>query len=116
MTVFVTAEDIINYPGNHIDPNTVGDYENFTGPTLDYDFIALTGMYKDFYAKFGTFGKDFDGEYLELGYGITVAELDLGLSLVRSSKELAFNTGLDGLPAEDTFLVISISKSFGISD
>lgn len=95
---------------------TVGDYENFTGPTLDYDFIALTGTYKDFYAKFGTFGKDFDGEYLEVGYGISVAELDLGLSLVRSSKELAFNTGTNGLPAEDTFLVISISKSFGILD
>ena len=95
---------------------TAGDYANFDGPTLDYDFIALTGTYKDFYAKFGSFGKDFDGNYLELGYGMTVAELDLGVSLVRSSKELALNTGTDGLPAEDTFFVFSISKSFGIRD
>jgi len=95
---------------------SVGEYENFDGPTLDYDFAAITAEYNGFYGKFATFGQDFDGDYLELGYGTEVGGFEVGGSIIRSSKEIAGNTDLNGLPAEDTFFVFSISKSFGLMD
>lgn len=73
----------------------------------DYDFLTLTAEYEGFYATYGTWGKDFDGDYLELGYGAEVSGFDLGVALIVNSKELDLETG-EG----DESLVFSISKSF----
>lgn len=94
----------------------VGDYENFDGPTLDYDYAAVSAEYEGFYAKFATFGKDFDGDYLEFGYSTEVAGFEVGGSIIRSSKEISGNEDSNGLPTEDTFFVFSINKSFGLMD
>jgi len=73
----------------------------------DYDFLSATFEYEGFYATYGTWGKDFDGDYFEFGYGTDVAGFDLGVSLIANSKELDLETG-EG----DETLVFSIAKSF----
>ena len=60
----------------------IGEYDNFDGPTQDYTFASLTYEANGFYGKYATFSQDFDGSYFEAGYGTTVAEIDLGISLI----------------------------------
>jgi uncharacterized protein (TIGR02001 family) len=73
----------------------------------DYDFLSITGEYNGFYATYGTWGKDLDGDYIELGYGAEVSGFDLGVALIANSKELDLETGKG-----DESLVFSISKAF----
>lgn len=73
----------------------------------DYDFLSVTAEYEGFYALYGTWGKDFDGDYVEIGYGAEVSGFDLGVALIANSKELDAETGKG-----DESLVFSISKSF----
>lgn len=73
----------------------------------DYDFLSITAEYEGFYATYGTWGKDFDGDYVEVGYGTEVSGFDLGVALIVNSKELDLETGKG-----DESLVFSLSKSF----
>ena len=83
----------------------VGEYDNFDGPTQNYTFASLTYEHKGFYAKYGDFSKDFTGSYFEAGFGTTVAEIDIGISLILSDSDI---TGDDS----DEALVLSIGKVF----
>ena len=88
----------------------VGRHEKDTGlgiPESDYDFLSISAEYEGFYATFGTWGKDFDGDYLEVGYGTEVGGFDFGVALIANSKELDVETGKG-----DESLVFSLSKSF----
>jgi uncharacterized protein (TIGR02001 family) len=85
----------------------IGRYDNFTGPTLDYTFAALTFEHEGFYGTFGTFSQDFDGDYLELGYGTTIAEIDFGIALILANEDLVGNDG-------DESLIFTIGKSFDL--
>lgn len=88
----------------------IGQHEEDTGLAIaeaDYDFLSVTAEYEGFYATYGTWGKDFDGDYVELGYGTEVAGFDLGVAVIANSKELDLETG-EG----DESLVFSIAKSF----
>jgi uncharacterized protein (TIGR02001 family) len=87
----------------------VGEYENFTGPTLNYAYYALTLEKNGFYGKVGGFGNDFSGEYVELGYSTTVAEIDLGVTLIFNDEDLS------GDGSSDQALILSIGKSFDIN-
>ena len=86
----------------------IGEYENFSGPTQDYTFISLTLEKDGFYGKYGTFSQDADGDYFELGYGTTVAEVDLGVSLIFNDKNLS------GDGESDEALIFSLGKSFDL--
>ncbi len=44
------------------------------------------------------------GEYVEVGYGATVAEIDLGISIIFANKDL--------MGVSDESAVFSIGKSF----
>lgn len=91
---------------------TVGQYDGF-GAESDYDFLALTvAGDSGFYGTFGTFGDDADGEYIEVGYGTTVAEIDLGVALIYSSEELSDQLDSNGSPTESEAVVFTIGKSF----
>ncbi len=90
----------------------VGKYDNFTGPTQDYTYVALTLAGDAFYATLAGFGQDADGEYLELGYGTTVADIDLGVSAIYASDELALIG--EGIADEELSLVFTIGKSFDL--
>ncbi|WOH36774.1 TorF family putative porin [Thalassotalea fonticola] len=73
----------------------------------DYDFLAVTAEYESFYATVGTWGQDFEGDYVELGYGAEVAGFDVGVAVIINSEELDVETG----EGEES-LVFSIGKSF----
>jgi uncharacterized protein (TIGR02001 family) len=76
-----------------------------------YWFAGITLEGAGLYATVGTFGRDFDGEYFEAGYGVSVGGLDLSAAWVHGNKDLGvFIEGADG----DT-LVFGISHSLGIS-
>lgn len=85
----------------------IGQYDNFTGPTLDYTFYSLTAEKNGFYGKYGGFSRDFMGEYLEVGYGMTVAGLDLGFMLIFANDDL--------VGTSDESAIFTISKSFDFS-
>jgi len=84
----------------------VGKYDNFDGPTLDYTYYALTVEKSGFYGKYAGFSQDFDGEYIELGYGTTVSDIDLGVNLIFSNEDL--------IGENDEAIVFTIGKSFDI--
>ena len=84
----------------------IGEYGNFDGPTQNYTFYSLTIEKNGFYGKFGGFAQDFEGEYFEAGYGTTVVEVDLALSLIISNEKL--------VGASDEAIVFTLSKSFDL--
>lgn len=86
----------------------IGQYDNFTGPTLDYTYYALTLEKNGFYGKYAGFSQDFSGDYVELGYGTTVAELDVGLSLLFADSDLSITGG------SNESLIFTIGKTFDI--
>ncbi len=88
-----------------------GEYDNFGGPDLDYDFTAITVEKNGFYGKYGTFGDDFDGDYFEFGYGTEIGGFDAGVYILFNDKDLDLETG-DGTES----IVFSISKSFSLMD
>ena len=84
----------------------VGAYENFTGPTQDYVYYALSIEKGGFYGKYAGFTEDFDGEYFEIGYGASVAEFDIGLSLIFANDDLVGES--------EESAVFTIGKSFDL--
>ena len=84
----------------------IGEYDNFAGPVQDYTYYSLTYEKNGFYGKFGGFSQDFAGEYLEFGYGTTVAEIDLGVSLIFANDDLVGD-------AEES-IVLTIGKAFDL--
>jgi uncharacterized protein (TIGR02001 family) len=84
----------------------VGQYDNFDGPTLDYTYYSVTAEKNGFYGKIGGFAQDFEGEYLELGYGTTVSEIDLGVNLVFSNSDLVGES--------DEAIIFTVGKSFDL--
>jgi uncharacterized protein (TIGR02001 family) len=88
----------------------IGNYANFGGPTLYYQFYSLTAEHKGFYGKVGWFTDDFSGTYVEGGYGntLTVKETDLfdyAFAVIYSDSTL-----LGG--ESDTNLVLTLKKTF----
>ena len=86
----------------------IGQYENFAGPTQDYTYYSLTLEKNGFYGKYAGFSQDFDGEYVELGYGTSVVEVDLGVALIFNDKDLS------GIGESDEAIIFSIGKSFDL--
>ncbi len=88
----------------------IGEYDNFDGPTLSYQFYSLTASYNNFYGKIGTFQDDFDGSYYEAGYSntLSVKETDLfdyAFAVVHSDSTL-----LGG--ESDTNWTLTLTKPF----
>lgn len=84
----------------------IGQYDNFTGPTLDYTYYALTLENNGFYGTVAGFSQDADGEYLQLGYDTTVADIDLGVALIFANDDLVGD-------AEES-IVFTLGKSFDL--
>ena len=86
----------------------LGQYANFSGPTQDYAYYAVTySADNGLYGKVAGFGRDFTGNYLELGYGTTVSDIDLGVALIFSDSDL-----LGG--QDDQNIVFTIGKTFDL--
>ena len=95
----------------------IGRWDAFSSPTEDYTYYAVTAEKDGFYGKFAGFAQDFDGEYFELGYGTTIADIDLGVALIFASDELTSDLEVDGeiIPVdEEESIVFTIGKSFDL--
>lgn len=93
---------------------SIGQYENFDGPTLDYWFLGVTAEHEGFYGTYGTFGNDSEGGYGEVGYGFSAAELDFSISGILNDSDLSFRVDDDGDPTPGFTLVFGIGKTFSI--
>ncbi len=93
-----------------------GTYGNFDGPEQDYNFLAATIAGENgLYGTVGTFGGDFDGNYIEVGYGMTISEIDFGIAAIFSSDEFGAGNGqfdADGNPDSSQAVVFTVGKSF----
>ena len=91
---------------------SVGEWDGF-GDEADYDFLVVTVEGDNgFYGKYGTFGKDFDGDYIELGWGTTIAEIDFGIAAILNSDELSDELDSDGDPTEGEAIIFTIGRTF----
>jgi len=88
----------------------IGQYDNFAGPTLDYQFYALSASHNGFYGKVGAFRQDFDGAYYEAGYGHALQVNDEDLFDYSFALVYSDSTLLSG--ASDINLVLTLSKTF----
>ncbi|MGB5721966.1 MAG: TorF family putative porin, partial [Woeseiaceae bacterium] len=86
----------------------IGQYDNFAGPKQDYTYYAVSVEKNGFYGKYAGFSQDFNGNYFEAGYGTTVSDIDLGLSLLIADKDLS----ITGNTNES--LIFTIGKSFDL--
>lgn len=84
----------------------IGEYDNFDGPTQDYTYYALTLEKNGLYGKFAGFSQDFEGNYIELGYGLSLAELDLGIAAIFADDDLVGDA--------NESLVFTIGKTFDL--
>jgi uncharacterized protein (TIGR02001 family) len=84
----------------------IGEWDAFEGDTQDYTYYAITLENNGFYGTYGGFSQDFEGEYLELGYGTTIAEIDFGVALILANDDL--------VGEDDESLIFTIGKSFDL--
>ncbi len=91
----------------------MGTYDNY-GTALDYTFTGITGEYQGFYATYGSHGKDFDGSYIELGYGTEVGGFDTGIAVISADSTLAPTLDVNNTVQGDVSVVFSLGKSFDL--
>ena len=91
---------------------SIGQYENFDGPTQDYWFAAVTAEHEGFFATVGGFGEDLDGKYGEVGYGFSAAELDWTISGIVNDKDASGLVDGDGKKTSGVTLVFGVGKEF----
>jgi uncharacterized protein (TIGR02001 family) len=70
----------------------------------DYTFLSVTLEHNGFSATFGTWGDEFDGDYVEAGYGTEIGGFDVGVGVIFSGSDLD----------DDEALYLSLSKSFDL--
>jgi uncharacterized protein (TIGR02001 family) len=97
----------------------VGEWDGF-GTPLDYTFTSITlSPEKGPYYKIGTWGQDYDGTYLEVGYAFDFMGVDLSIAATYSPDgDDPFSNIIlsqDNVFAE-TALVFGISKGFSIGE
>lgn len=84
----------------------LGQYDNFDGPTTDYQFYSLTAAKNGFFGTYGTFDDDLDGAFFQAGYETSVYDFDIGFSALFSDENLV---------GENTeALIFTIGKTFDI--
>ncbi|MFM1896199.1 MAG: hypothetical protein RLZZ385_1273 [Pseudomonadota bacterium] len=89
-----------------------GSYDGF-GTEADYDFLALTVAGESgFYGTYGMWGDEFDGNYLEIGYGFSAMEVDFGIAAIFNDEDLSDQLDSSGNPDNGQALVFTIGKSF----
>ena len=89
-----------------------GQYENFGAGTQNYSFIGVTAEHEGFYGTVGGFGGDFSGNYGEVGYGFSAADMDWSISGIMNDKDLSGLTNGSGSPTAGATLVFGVGKEF----
>jgi uncharacterized protein (TIGR02001 family) len=70
----------------------------------DYTFTGITLEHNGFSGTFGTWGDEFEGEYVELTYGTEIGGFDVGVGVIFSGSDLD----------DDEAMYFSISKAFDL--
>lgn len=87
---------------------TIGEQGDDAGLGIteaDYTFLGLSFESEaGVYVTFGTFGDDFDGDYIEVGYGTSFEGFDVGMAVVSSDSDLN----------DDESLYFTIGRSFDL--
>jgi uncharacterized protein (TIGR02001 family) len=91
-----------------------GQWDGGDSLTDDYSFAAITLSYRNFYSQYGSFGDEFDGDYLELGFTNQTENFEYTVTLILSSDELSDQLDRNGSPTESEALLFSLSKSFDL--
>ncbi len=91
---------------------SIGQYENFGAGTLDYWFAGVTAEHEGFYGTVAGFGMDFSGNYGEVGYGFSAAELDITILGILSDSELSGLLDGNQLPTPGLTVIFGIGKTF----
>ena len=91
---------------------SIGQYKNRGGPTQNYWFAGVTAEHEGFSVTGGGFGGDFSGNYGEVGYGFSAADLDFAISGILNDSELSGLEGGDGLPTPGLTVIFGIGKTF----
>ncbi|MCW8883990.1 MAG: TorF family putative porin [Motiliproteus sp.] len=87
---------------------SIGEYDDGAGTKSDYTFLALTAEYEGAYATVATFGDDFGGEYLEVGYGTTYEGIDMGIAAIFPDDDGS------GIVDDHNRIVFTFSKTFAL--
>ena len=86
-----------------------------SSPSSDYTFLALTFEKDGAYATYGTFGSDADGSFIEIGYGMEVSGIGLGIAIIGADEDLSvIDEDGDNLTDSEVSMVMSLSKSFDL--
>ena len=94
---------------------SVGTYDNFDGPEQDYDFAEVQYDFESgFYGRYASFGDDFDGDFIEVGYGTEIGGFDVSIFAIINSDELSDQLDEDGKPTEGESVIFTIGKSFDL--
>ena len=81
----------------------------------DYTFLSATFTQGGAYLTYGTFGDDFDGSYIELGYGMEVSGFDVGVALISADDDLSVVDQDGDLETDaEVSMVFSLGKSFDL--
>ena len=87
----------------------IGEYDNFDGDTQDYQYYEVTAEHNGFFATVGSFHDDFDGEFVQAGYGTQIIGVDVTASWIYSNSDLVD----DGMGSgSDQWLILQVSKGF----
>ncbi len=94
----------------------LGDYDIPDPTGDDYTFISLTfELPAGPYFTYASFGDEFTGDYIEVGYGFEWQGVDLSIAYI-TSDDLAVSQGDPMHPKADHTLVFGISKSFALGE
>jgi len=96
----------------------IGEYD-LSPRRADYTFGSITLDYAGFYGLWGTWGDEFEGDYLEIGYGNTLSVGDTDLfdytfAIISTDRNLSLKVDSNGNPTGDTFFYAGVTKSFDI--
>ena len=83
----------------------IGEYDA-SPESFDYQFYSATLAHNNFWAQYGTFQDDFEGDYVQFGYDFSLAELDFGVSLLLTDD--------NAVGEEEQALIFSIVKTFDL--
>ena len=89
-----------------------GTHDVTGGTDEDFTFMGITGEYKDLSLTFGSWGDDMDGDYVELAYGKTVSEIDLGVSIING--DATTTAGKNNIVTDGTAMVFSVGYGFDL--
>ena len=86
-----------------------------SSPSADYTFLALTFTQGGAYGKYGVFGSDIDGSYIEVGYGMKMGGMDVTAAIISADDDLSIiDEDGDGNTDAEVSMTLSVSKSFDL--